>query len=83
MDDRDQETVLARDRRQQAVTDDFLHWIAVARELVADHFPSERAEPHNALVIDTARSLMLAHRLGGIEATLEGMKQALAISKEN
>ncbi len=45
--------------QRQDVTDDFLHWIKVAREFVADHFPAERTEPHNQMVIDTARTLML------------------------
>ena len=40
-------------------------------------FPSERTEPHNALVINTARTLMLADRLGGIETSLEEIRSAL------
>ena len=61
---------------------EFLHWITVARELVADHFPSERTEPHNALVINTARTLMLADRLGGIETTLARIESALENAKK-
>lgn len=62
---------------------DFLHWVSISRQIIADHFPSERAEPHNAMVVETARSLMLAHRLGQIETTLEGIQQALESSKES
>ena len=69
--------------QRQDITDDFLHWIKVAREIVADHFPSERTEPHNLMVIDTARTLMLADRLGTIETTLEGLRTALETSKES
>ena len=71
------------DERKQAVTADFLHWVTVAREIVADHFPSERTEPHNQMVIDTARSLMMAESLGAIQMTLEGIRNALAHSKES
>ena len=46
--------------RSQEMSKEFLHWITIARELVADHLASERTEPHNALVINTARTLMLA-----------------------
>ncbi len=76
-------TTSTRDTRRHAVEADFLHWVSVAREIVADHFPAERAEPHNQMVIDTARSLMIAERLGDIETTLEGIRDALAHSKES
>lgn len=68
--------------RAQKMSTEFLHWITIARELVADHFPSERTEPHNALVINTARTLMLADRLGEIDTTLEGIQSALENAKE-
>ncbi|MBK6467620.1 MAG: hypothetical protein IPL38_10940 [Rhodobacter sp.] len=68
---------------RHAIAADFLQWIIVARSLVGDHFPSERAEPHNQLVIDTARSLMLSARLGAIETTLKGLNAALSHSKES
>ncbi len=73
---------MTRDQRRQEISSEFLHWINIARELIADHFPAERAEPHNAMVIDTARTLMLADRLGEIETTLEGIREALRTSKE-
>ena len=63
--------------RSQEMSKEFLHWITIARELVADHLASERTEPHNALVINTARTLMLADRLGGIETSLEEIRSAL------
>ncbi|MCB2127065.1 MAG: hypothetical protein H6897_04170 [Rhodobacteraceae bacterium] len=68
---------------RETVQADFLHWVAVARDIVTDHFPSERTEPHNQMVIDTVRSLMIAERLGTIETTLEGLRQVLAHSKES
>ncbi|MCB6179676.1 hypothetical protein LHP98_16255 [Rhodobacter sp. Har01] len=73
----------ARLARRKAVADDFLLWVTLARQVVADHFPAERTEPHNQMVIDTARSLMIADRLGQIETSLEGLRAALALSKES
>ena len=71
------------DLRHKAVADEFLHWVGIARQLVSEHFPSERAEPHNQTVIDTARSLMLADRLGQIETSLQGLRAALPPAKES
>ena len=68
--------------RSQEMSNEFLHWITIARELVADHFPSERTEPHNALVINTARTLMLADRLGAIETSLEEIQLAIGNVKK-
>ena len=62
---------------RQAVADEFLHWVSVARRVVGDHFPAERTEPHNQMVIDTARSLMIADRLGRVETSLRGLRAAL------
>ena len=72
-----------REAERQAVADDFLHWVSVARKVVADHFPSERTEPHNMMVIDTARSLMLADRLGRVETSLQGLHATLPRTKES
>ncbi|MDT8856982.1 hypothetical protein RNZ50_18475 [Paracoccaceae bacterium Fryx2] len=72
-----------RDAQRRAVADEFLQWITLARRIIADHFPAERSEPHNQMVVDTARSLMLAQRLGQTESTLEGLRVALVQTKEN
>jgi len=72
----------SRDGERQAVAEEFLHWVSVARQVVADHFPAERTEPHNMMVIDTARSLMLADRVGRVETSLQGLHAALSCTKE-
>ena len=68
--------------RQGRVPADFMTWVEKARQIVGDHFPAETLERHNELVIQTANALMLTHRLGEIEDSLEGLRSAIVTAIE-
>ena len=71
----------AATRRQ--VSSDFLYWVHEARKIITDHFPAERNEPHNALVVSTARTLMMAESLTEIEHVLDDIRLALENPKRS
>jgi len=64
-------------RRKKKIPSQFLEWISAARELVDAHFPNEVSSAHNALIIETAKSMMMMHKLGEIEMSIDDIRYAL------
>lgn len=60
---------------------DFAHWIAVARKMVHDSFVGDEAELQR-ITIQAANSLMLEHKLGRIEHSLDEIKTSLNSDKD-
>jgi hypothetical protein len=63
--------------RRDAVQAAFTGWISEARELVDRNFAGHSKEAQNAIVASLAQSMMLSHRLEGIEAALNRLTTAL------
>lgn len=72
-----QELSKALKQRKADIPDQFLEWIVEARTLVDDNFPNERASAHNALVLETAKSMMMMHQLSEIEVPIDDIRYAL------
>ncbi|WP_457646515.1 hypothetical protein [Profundibacter sp.] len=60
----------AQTQRKNDIPEQFYEWIAEARKLVNQHFPNEVASAHNRMVIETAKSMMMMHKLGEIEMAI-------------
>jgi len=56
----------AQTQRKNDIPSQFYEWIVEARKLVDAHFPNEVSSAHNAMIIETAKSMMM-HKLGEIE----------------
>ena len=56
--------------RRNDIPSQFYDWIVEARKLVDQHFPNEVSSAHNAMVIETAKSMMMMHKLGEIEMAI-------------
>ena len=64
-------------KHREAVSAELYEWILTARTLVDAHFPRESAAAHSAMVLDAARTLMLADRLGAVGASLRQLNRTL------
>ncbi len=60
----------AQIQRRNDIPAQFYEWITEARKLVNQHFPNEVSSAHNAMVIETAKSMMMMHKLGEIEMAI-------------
>jgi len=60
----------AHNKRRNDVPSQFYDWIVEARKLVDQHFPNEVSSAHNTMVIETAKSMMMMHKLGEIEMAI-------------
>lgn len=60
----------AQTKRKNDIPEQFYDWIVEARKLVNQHFPNEVTSAHNAMVIETAKSMMMMHKLGEIEMAI-------------
>ena len=60
----------AHNKRRNDIPAQFYEWIVEARKLVDQHFPNEVSSAHNAMVVDTAKSMMMMHKLGEIEMAI-------------
>ena len=74
---KNQELSEALKQRKADIPKQFLEWIIMARELVDDNFPNETASAHNALVLETAKSMMMMHQLSEIEMSVDDIRYAL------
>jgi len=72
-----QELSDALKQRKADIPGQFYEWIAEARVLIDDNFPNERASAHNALIIETAKSMMMMHQLSEIEVSIDDIRYAL------
>ena len=57
-------------RRKNDIPAQFYEWIVEARTLVDQHFPNEVSSAHNAMILETAKSMMMMHKLGEIEMAI-------------
>ncbi len=57
-------------RRKSDIPAQFYEWIVEARMLVDQHFPNEVSSAHNAMILETAKSMMMMHKLGEIEMAI-------------
>ncbi len=64
-------------QRKEDIPEQFYEWIVKARELIDANFPNERASAHNALIIETAKSMMMMHQLSEIEVSIDDIRYAL------
>ncbi|PIE16352.1 MAG: hypothetical protein CSA68_02700 [Rhodobacterales bacterium] len=67
----------AYEKHRASISKEFYHWVAEARSLVEAHFPNESASAHNALIIETAKAMMLMHKLDLISFTVDDIRVAL------
>ncbi len=72
-----QELSETQKQRKAEIPEQFYEWIIKARTLVDDNFPNERASAHNALIIETAKSMMMMHQLSEIEVSVDDIRYAL------
>ncbi len=66
---------------REVETTELLEWIQTARKLVDVHFPRESAAANSAMVLDTARTLMIADRLDAVGASLRQLNRTLESTK--
>ena len=77
-DPRDPAPYPAPDRaRRDEVQAAFIGWIGEAREIVDRNFAGHSKEAQNAIVASLAQSMMLSHRLAGIESALNRLTATL------
>ena len=57
-------------KRRNDIPSQFYEWIVEARKLVDAHFPNEVSSAHNAMVVETAKSMMMMHKFGEIEMAI-------------
>ena len=56
---------------------EFLQWIAYARDMVDAHFPNDTSSAHSTLIIETAKSMMMMHKMDEIEKSVDRISHAL------
>jgi hypothetical protein len=67
----------AGQRLKTDVAHEFLEWVFHARELVDAHFPNDTSSAHSSMIVETAKSMMMMHKMGEIEKSVHNMTQAL------
>lgn len=72
-----QELSEALKKRKIDIPEQFYEWVVAARELIDANFPNERASAHNALIIETAKSMMMMHQLSEIEVSIDDIRYGL------
>jgi hypothetical protein len=55
---------------------EFLQWISYARDLVDTHFPNDPSAARNSLIVETAKSMMMMHKMGEIKKSTDRICQA-------
>ncbi len=56
---------------------EFLQWISYARDMVDAHFPNDTSSAHSTMIVEAAKSMMLMHKMGEIEKSVDRMCRAL------
>ncbi len=59
------------------IAHEFLEWVFHARELVDAHFPNDASSAHSAMIIETAKSMMMMQKMGEIKKSVHDMSLAL------
>lgn len=64
------------------ISTEFYQWVVEARQLVDAHFLNEMSSAHNHLILDAAKSMMMMHKLGNIEISIDDLRAALISLEE-
>ncbi len=67
----------AEQRIKTDIAHEFLEWIFHARELVDAHFPNDTSSAHSAMIIETAKSMVMMQKMSEIKKSVHDMSLAL------
>jgi len=67
----------AEQKIREDIAQEFLEWIFLARGLVGSHFPNDMTSAPSPLVVETAKSMMIMHKMGEMEKSVDRMCRAL------